>query len=93
MALGAEEDAEVVSSNAGLVPLDADAETTVEILTTDMACAIKCKETVREDDLQLGWSDVAVISFDSVPTPLILMLVHHYHFMFLPMLMIQIATA
>ena len=29
----------------------------------------KCKETVREDDLQLGWSDVAVISFDSIPTP------------------------
>ena len=23
----------------------------------------------REDDLQLGWSDVAVISFDSVRTP------------------------
>ena len=29
----------------------------------------KCKETVKKDDLQLDWSDVAVISFDSVPTP------------------------
>ena len=29
----------------------------------------KCKETVREDYLQLGWFDVDVISFDSVLPP------------------------
>ena len=44
VAVGAEEDAEVVSSNVGLVPLDADAEATVEILTTDMACALNAKK-------------------------------------------------
>ena len=39
--MGAKEDAEVVSRNVGLVPLDADAEA---IVTTNMACALNAKK-------------------------------------------------